>query len=56
MDVGLRHIASAGVFALGLHGAVAVAVFWSPPEAGAAGAGEGGLEIALGSAGGAPGT
>lgn len=56
MDVGLRHIASAGVFALGLHGAVAVAVFWSPPEGGAAGAGEGGLEIALGSAGGAPGT
>ncbi|MEO0993448.1 MAG: TonB family protein [Pseudomonadota bacterium] len=55
MDLGRRHIASAGVLAVALHGAIAVAVFWTPEQSGAVGAGIGGLDISMGAAGGAPG-
>ncbi|MEM9148672.1 MAG: TonB family protein [Pseudomonadota bacterium] len=54
-EIGLRHIVSVGIVAVLLHGAVAMAVFWAPPQSGAIGAGRGGLDIALGAAGGAPG-
>lgn len=54
-EIGQRHIVSAGIVAVLLHSAIAVAVFWAPPRSGAIGAGTGGLDISLGAAGGVPG-
>ncbi|MEM6355025.1 MAG: TonB family protein [Pseudomonadota bacterium] len=55
MELRRTHLLPATVVAVLLHGAVAVAVFWTPNRSGAVGAGSGGLEVSLGAAGGAPG-
>ncbi|MEM9765337.1 MAG: hypothetical protein AAF968_23035, partial [Pseudomonadota bacterium] len=55
MELKRQHLLPAALVAVALHGAIAVAVFWTPQRSGAVGAGLGGLEVSLGTAGGAPG-
>ncbi|MEL6482641.1 MAG: energy transducer TonB, partial [Pseudomonadota bacterium] len=55
MELKRRHLMLAGLVAVAVHGAIAVAVFWTPQQRGAVGAGLGGLEISMGATGGAPG-
>lgn len=51
-----RHWVLASAVALLLHAALAAALLWLPPERGAVRSGVGGIEVALGPAGGAPGS
>jgi protein TonB len=55
MHVRGRHWALALLGAVLAHAGVAAAILWQPPRSGAVGAGMGGVEVALGPAGGAPG-
>ncbi|MEL7348791.1 MAG: TonB family protein [Pseudomonadota bacterium] len=55
MELRNRQLLPAFLVAVTLHVAVLMAVFWTPLRSGAIGAGVGGLEIALGAAGGSPG-
>lgn len=55
MGLGRRHWTLALLVAGGLHAAVALALFWPQAEPGAEAPGIGGIEIALGPIGGAPG-
>lgn len=55
MEVQQRHIAAALILAVLLHAGIAIAVFWTPMRSGAVGTGVGGMAVALGGAGGAPG-
>ena len=55
MRMGNRHWMTAVIMAIALHSGVAAAIFWQRADAGAKAPGIGGIEIALGPAGGAPG-
>ena len=55
MRMGSRHWMTAVIMAIALHAGVAAAMFWQRADAGAKAPGIGGIEIALGPAGGAPG-
>lgn len=55
MRMGCRHWMTAVIMAIALHAGVAVAMFWQRADPGARAPGIGGIEIALGPAGGAPG-
>ena len=55
MRMGRRHWMTAVIMAIALHAGVAVAMFWQRADPGARAPGIGGIEIALGPAGGAPG-
>lgn len=55
MRMGCRHWMTAVIMAVALHAGVAVAMFWQRADPGARAPGIGGIEIALGPAGGAPG-
>ena len=54
MRMGSRHWVAAVIMAIALHAGVAAAMFWQRADAGAKAPGIGGIEIALGPAGGAP--
>lgn len=56
MRVGRRHWMGALLIAVGLHVGIGVAILWQGADAGAKSAGMGGIEVALGPAGGAPGS
>ena len=56
MQITARHWALAFSIAVLLHAGLALALLWQPPERGALRSGVGGIEIALGPAGGAPGS
>ena len=55
MRMGSRHWVAAVIMAIALHAGVVAAMFWQRADAGAKAPGIGGIEIALGPAGGAPG-
>ena len=55
MRMGSLHWVAAVIVAIALHAGVAAAMFWQRADAGAKAPGIGGIEIALGPAGGAPG-
>ena len=54
MRMGSRHWVAAVIMAIALHAGVVAAMFWQRADAGAKAPGIGGIEIALGPAGGAP--
>lgn len=56
MQITARHWILASAVALLLHATLAAALLWLPPERGAVRSGVGGIEVALGPAGGAPGS
>ncbi len=56
MQITARHWALAFSVAVLLHAGLAIALLWQPPERGALRSGVGGIEVALGPAGGAPGS
>ncbi len=56
IQITARHWVLASAVALLLHAGLAAALLWLPPERGAVRSGVGGIEVALGPAGGAPGS
>ena len=56
MRMGRRHWMGAFLVAAGLHVGIGVTILWQGADAGAKSAGMGGIEVALGPAGGAPGS